>query len=200
MLFLQELSFLTSITKELEEAFIPLEKCFQSLTGGQKKIKLSIDPSVTLDSPPSFGYDEKVEEFHKMADQYIDLFMKLQETVVIKQDQIEEKKVTTDDSIDCLAPDDMTPGVGSDVDLIAGLARPVWLDLLMQKYSRHMVSITDDNGEASGEPHGTTYPHCNPLNLGSFCAFLSCCLIGRVAIVADEHKALIEVILLMYAL
>lgn len=189
---MQELSILTALSKSMEQKFINIEKYYKELSGAQKKLKLQLSIHSPADDvtsiPDVVPHDNEVIQFHVLADQYIDTFKELQDLIVLKQSEIIPKQESINSNAHIGETHDVTPG--ADIDLLAGLTRPVWLDILMLKYSRHMSGRA--SAPASTEK-GTNYPHCDPLNLGSFCAFLSCCLVGRVAVVVQEHQALIEV-------
>jgi hypothetical protein len=191
------LASLTKFSKQLEETFYTLEKHYKDMAGTQKKMKLQLIAENADSEPVVQNPDEGVIHFHKLADKYVELIKELQELARLKQSQVDPKaeKLGEDGSVESMvATHDVTPGgVGADVDLIAGLARPAWLDVLMMKYSKHMDVLGGKMATGALEPGGNNYPHCNPMNLGSFCAFLSCCLVGRIAVISQEHVALIEV-------
>lgn len=167
-----------------------MEKSYKDMTGAQKKLKLE-PPGVASDGVDAApAVDAGVLAFHSLADEYICTIRRLQELARTKRSQIVPRGAD-DLALPLGEAVDVTPG--ADVDLLAGLARPVWLDVLMVKYSRHMNKRSGTSTGTSTAQGGSAYPHCDPLNLGSFCAFLSCCLVGRIAVVVEEHRALIEV-------
>lgn len=199
--FLQELTELTRLAHALEDSFCIVEKHYKDMSGAQKKLKLipivstneisvQNETAVTAFS----NSDEVVIQFHILADRYADSIMELQALVRLKQSQIVPRTECTNEEKGAGhigETHDVTPG--ADIDLLAGLARPLWLDVLMLKYSRHMIARSGTPPSAVVEAMGQNYPFCNPLNLGSFCSFLSCCLVGKISIVVLEHQALIEV-------
>lgn len=175
------------------------------MTGAQKKHKIELLPTAassedaapSVDDPAAVAVaepDDSVTRFHVLADQYVDAWTELQDLARRKQTEIVPQSTVShaEEGVDHTAEaHDVTPG--ADIDLLAGLARPVWLDVLMVKYSRHMNRRSENPSSAPIIGGGSNYPHCNPLNLGSFCSFLSCCLVGKISIFVEEHQALIEV-------
>ncbi len=91
---------------------------------------------------------------------------------------------------DFTAVNKVTP---SDPDNLVGMPRPLWLETLLSKYTKHcalMQAWLHDHGAT--ETVTETGPNA-PLNLGAFCAMLSCCLNGDIRINTEEHAAIFEV-------
>ena len=100
-------------------------------------------------------------------------------------------------NIDCVAADKVTP---SDPDNLVGLPRPLWLETLLSKYTKHCALMQvwiHDHGDTVAVRE--TGPN-TPLNLGALCAMLSCCLNGDIRINSEEHAALFEVNVLHFIL
>ncbi len=75
--------------------------------------------------------------------------------------------------------------VDGEIDGATALKRPLWLEILLNKFISHIKENDDRSVQQS-----ITF---DPINLGQFCAFLSCCTVGRIAVRAEEHLALVDV-------
>lgn len=203
----EDISSLQSFSDASERLFTALDASYKNLSGLQKKKKLPApviqtppeppaEPSssdVTADPLPQVVISPEEEAdivavtaFHVLADEYLIVFKSLQVFVRRKHEEILPR------SADGEAADKVTQ---SDPDNLVGLPRPLWLETLLSKYTKHCALV-----QAWMHDHGDTVavretgPNM-PLNLGAFCAMLSCCLSGDIRINSEEHAALFELLL-----
>jgi hypothetical protein len=99
----------------------------------------------------------------------------------------------------------------SDPDGIVGLARPMWLEVLLRKYNQHLGELmrrreaTTASSTGSGEPGAKVEIKkvnvtLDPINVGCFSAYISCLLVGELPVNGEENAAVFEVMLrLIYA-
>jgi hypothetical protein len=94
----------------------------------------------------------------------------------------------------------------SDPDGIVGLARPIWLEVLLRKYNQHLGEVlrkreaaiaASAGGEVVGAKIETKKPNVSldPINVGCFSAYISCLLVGELPVNGEENAAVFEVIL-----